>query len=554
MKDAWIWVLVAVAAIAIGWFAYRRIASSLGPELDTAPLRAAPSAEASIYQLIKEQVDGDPDAPLRFESLPVLEITEGGIGYVPGAMDSLFGSGEAGDDDDTWKIVPKVIRAINKGRVADWRIIEKNVKDVGISSCVDTVLGSLYVADVTPAVKRLFWEAAKNSRDYNTVKWGIAIGGLDLSEQELPILLTLARHGEFTLYAAHVLLRESEKQPSLKRHLVGLLPVSRQWGVIRLIDIIVLDKSLIEEPAVQRDVLIYGMENNDGIPMEVAFTIASAVNLPTLFVAGEGDERVYRAGVLLMDTLLLEPAPLGGLTDLKDWPRVYDGFLVLIEKRTADIPMLSALASLETWLSDKDLTWERKNAELGRVRRLTEERLSAEIVRRGLENERDRWNALNLIGKHKLTVLLPAVEVLFKTKPDFSTISTLSALGGRDQLQLMLDTIPTLVDLDAREGKPMSHENINTPWPEAEKGMLYSQIVRSLGQLATMEAIAHIKRAGTDFDPAVRAAACAAIAGLPADLVDDDLRRIVTERLTDEPKYVADSAKEAAAKLGLKFP
>jgi hypothetical protein len=552
VKGAWIWVLVAVAAIALGWFAYRRVASSLGPKLDTVPLSAAPSAEASIYYLIKEQVDRDPDASLNYETLPPLKITEEGFGYAPGVMDALFGSGKAGDDDGAWKIVPKVIRAINKGLVTDWRVIEKNVKDVDISSCVDTVLGSLYVADVTPAVKHLVWEAARNSRDYNTVKWGIAIGGLNLSEQELPALLTLARHGEFTLYASHVLLRESEKQPSLKLQLVSLLPVSRQWGVIRLIDYIVLDKSLIADPTIQRDVLIYGMENNEGIPMEVAFTIASAVNLPSLFEAGEEDERVYRAGVSLMDTLLLEPNPLGGLTDLKGWPKLYDAYLALLEKRTADVPMLGGLASLETWLSGKDLTWERKDAELERVRRLTEERLSAETMRRGLENEPDHWNALKLIEKHKLRELLPAVEALFKRKPDFETISTLSALGGKDQLQLMLDTIPTLVDLDVRESRPMSH--VNTLGQEWEKGFVYSKIVLSLGKLATPDAIACIKRAGTDFDPVVRAAACAAIADLPADLVDDDLRRIVTDRLTDEPKYVADSAKETALKLGLKVP
>jgi len=548
MKGPWVWILVAVAAIALGWFVYRRVASPLGPKLDTTPPPAAPTAEASIYSLIKEQVDRDPDAPLDHESLPSLERTEGGVNFAPGAMDALFGSGEA-KDDDTWKVVPKVIRAINKGQVSDWRVIEQNVKDVDVSSCVDTVLGNLYVADLTPAVKNLFWEAARSSRDYNTVKWGVAIGGFDLSDQELPTLLTLARHGEFTLYASHVLLRESEKHPSYKKHLVRLLPSSRQWGVIMLIDYIVLDKPLIADQAVQRDVLIYGMENNDGIPMEVAFTIASAVNLPALFEAGEKDERVYRAAVLLMDTLLLEPAPLGGLTDLEGWPKLYDGYLALIEKRTADTPMLGALASLETWLTDKELTWERKDAELERVRRLTKERLSAEIVRSGLENERDRWDALQLVEKHKLTELLPAVETLFKTKPDPSTISTLSTVGGKDQLQLMFDTIPTLIDLDAREGKPMSHVNIHG-W-EVKNCFEYSLIVRSLGKLATPEAIAHIKRAGTDYDPAVRAAACAAIAELPADLVDADLRRIVTDRLTDDPKYVADSAKETAAKLGL---
>jgi hypothetical protein len=37
---------------------------------------------------------------------------------------------------------------------------------------------------------------------------------------------------------------------------------------------------------------------------------------------------------------------------------------------------------------------------------------------------------------------------------------------------------------------------------------------------------------------------------LSVSLVDDDLRRIVTDRLTDELKYVADSAKKTALKSG----
>ena len=85
-------------------------------------------------------------------------------------------------------------------------------------------------------------------------------------------LLILARHGEFALYTSHALLRESEAHPELKRHLVALLPISYQWGVIKLVEYIVRDESLIRQKAVQRDVLIYGMQNCQGIPMEVALT------------------------------------------------------------------------------------------------------------------------------------------------------------------------------------------------------------------------------------------------------------------------------------------
>ena len=81
---------------------------------------------------------------------------------------------------------------------------------------------------------------------------------------------------------------------------------------------IVHEPSLIHDAEVQRKILIYGMGNNDGIPMEVAFTIAENIDLPRFFDLARTDGRVYVAISEMMDILITEPNPLGGIEQLSD--------------------------------------------------------------------------------------------------------------------------------------------------------------------------------------------------------------------------------------------
>jgi HEAT repeat protein len=76
-------------------------------------------------------------------------------------------------------------------------------------------------------------------------------------------------------------------------------------------------------------------------------------------------------------------------------------------------------------------------------------------------------------------------------------------------------------------------------------------IVKALGRLATPEAVSQIKDAAGDFNPQVRSAACNAISQLPKESVDEEILRLVKLRLTDQPQYVADSAREAAMHIGI---
>ena len=74
-----------------------------------------------------------------------------------------------------------------------------------------------------------------------------------------------------------------------------------------MIERLVQDEELIRDPEVQRQILIYGMENNDGLAMEVAFTIASYIDMPRFFREAQQDSKLFRRLTDLWNTLLTDP-------------------------------------------------------------------------------------------------------------------------------------------------------------------------------------------------------------------------------------------------------
>ncbi len=539
--------LLVAAAVIIGALVYLG-SMSKRDAIDLAPATNTGSGEPSIYQLISKQLAENPDGPLDYS-----KIDEAGAGksvqFAPGLSDALFGGGEA--DPKQWKRVRKAIRAINDGSVKDWHVLERNILGINASANVDALLQDLLVADVTPLTKRLFWDVAKGSRNHEAIKWGVAIGSINLTKAELEPLLTLARHSEFTLYCAHALLREAENNPAYKQRLLELLPVSQQWGVIRLIDYIVADPTLVERNDVQRKILIYGMRNNEGIPMEVAFTIASAIELSGFIKTAESDPDVYVAVSDLMDTLLTEPAPLGGLAELPDWEAIYSQYVsMLVSRDPADIRALGGLRSLATFLADHDLAWSKRAAEAKRIEKIATEKFSVSVLERGLTDDATRWLSLQIIREKQVKELLPQVRELFREKPDHSNIETLGTIGEEGDIEAMLLGIPSLVDREARNAIPRSSENVFGP--EHKHNMEYAQVVKYLGKLHTPASIAQIKQASRDYDPLVRDAAYEAIRQLPKSLVDKELRELVRSGVDDAPEYVAESARDCAKHHAIK--
>jgi len=221
-----------------------------------------------------------------------------------------------------------------------------------------------------------------------------------------------------------------------------------------------------------------------------------------------------------------------------------DEYSALLVVRPADVVLLEALDALNDYLTregGEDTGLRERAAGLWAAK------FDETVVAAGLRDPRTRWRALNLIRRRKLTGLLPAVREDFALRPDYAAVTVLSGLGGREDLELLLGSIPRFVDLDRRAAQPLSAGNVFGP--ECAGSFEYGAIVEALGRLATPEAIAALKRAAGDFDPAIRCAACKGLARLPLDQVDEEIAALIHARLGDPTPYVREAARQAQAAL-----
>lgn len=230
-------------------------------------------AGPSIYSLIRRQLDERPDRLLDETAIP-----------------------SAPPPPAKSKNVPSILRRASAGKIADWRVLEEELRGVQASSDADPM--------VNARVKRLFWDLARGSADVEAVKWGLGVGSLELTDEELPDLLLLARHSEFAGLAAAALRRNE----AFKRRLVELLPLTRGRAIARIIGVIVEDPELVADPDVRKSILLCGMENCGAIPGEIALAIAPHIDLAAFTPAAAHDDRL-RSAVDLFTERLSPPAP-----------------------------------------------------------------------------------------------------------------------------------------------------------------------------------------------------------------------------------------------------
>lgn len=501
------------------------------------------NGQPSFFQLIKQQIQNAPTEPLDYSKFPAIIEGSAGLSYVPGILDALFGRSEGNYKND-WKKVELLLIAINRDRVSNWRILEQNIKNINIR-VFDDLVDKLKRSLLTLRVRDIFWDLALQSRDYNAVKWGLSLGTFDMSDNQVADLLLFARHGEFSLFAIHALAHELKNKPEIGQHLLELLPVCRQWAVIQLINHIISDETLLADEVTQQKILIFGMKNCDGIPMEVAFTIANSINVKAFCERAVKDKEVYYALCYLMNTLITEPQPLGGLSDLADPEQLIEAYVAMLEKRQPDIRMIFTLGILQQYLHDKSYDNDLKE----RVSSLSMGSLSEGIVREGLYNQNTRFLALETIKNNNLVSLLSDVEKCLQENPDWACIDVIGQIGNDENLRNLLNALPKIVDLPPRRNRPFSQKNIIGE--EFQQSCLYASIMRQIGKLASNDSIAVLKEAAVDYDPQVRAAACEGFSCLPSGILDEEIKEIIRVRLNDSLPYVVTEAQKAADHAGI---
>jgi len=547
---------VSVAAIAVGalgglilvWVKfrmYRRAFEGGMPPSASLEERGKPS----LYDMIRRQHQRRPLAPLELDRFPMIKAPGGdGMTYAPGLRDVL--SRRVPQEKD-WKRVRRVVRQVCLGEISQWESVEAELRGLPAAASADALLEHTTWEEATAAVRKVFLEVAKRSTDYEAVKWGIVVGGLRATRSQLEDLLLLARHPEFTPYCVWLIQTACEDAPQFKRSLVNLLSESTQWGVVTLIDQLIEDDELVRDPDVQRKMLVHGMENCEGLEMELAFTLAKKLNLKRFFSEARRDERVFRRVVDLMATLATEPQPLGGLADLPDGEKVYAGFLATLSEREPEINALYAMDALRDFLQEQAGGWESRDYRLADLNARWERAFSSERVRAGFDDEDRSWFAYDLVKRYELTDLLDEVRTRFRKDPELGAISVLAHFARKKDLQALMDSIGRVSDMEWRSRHSIGGP---APWgPQHERSVEYAEIVGALGPLGTPEAVRVLARAMCDYEGTVRAAALRAAAALPTGMRNGELLELVRERLCDPSDTAALEAVLAAKKFDIRL-
>ncbi|MHC9538141.1 MAG: HEAT repeat domain-containing protein [Vulcanimicrobiota bacterium] len=506
----------------------------------------------SIYELIKKKVDGNA-APREFLDLEESEATDV-VSWAPGALDNLFGGADGKSREGTRILT--LINDILRGNVQRWHEAEEITRNVPFTAHIGNVGEYINRKGYPVKIYELFLELASKSRFIESVKWGLALAGPGLRPEDTDVIHIFARYPEFTDCAARALTHGSKTFPSLKKELLVMLPHVWQWGVVNLIEIIIKEKELISDHQVQDAIVIHGMENNCGIPMEIAFTIAQAVDRERIFLHACEDKRYCEALHELMGELLTEPEPLGGIDDLADRDRVLQNYFRLLSLAESDIYLLEGLSNIEHYCTMENCGYQGREELLVSMRELRGKMDYENIVLRALESEKTCWKALTQIRKAPTPVLVEEVCRLFDKTPDNSMlIEILKSSGEAGHLQLLFDAIPKLVNCEERKSYPLAF--VTQIGKAHRNNWIYAEIIAALGRLGTAEALQHLHKALKDYDPIVRCAAYRAISSMDLRLADPSWFQkyafSVREILFMEHEHTLGVALEAALALGVKL-
>lgn len=225
------------------------------------PVSESPWVEDSIYRLIESRIDESGKLDCDDLVLPDEEEVQedGAVRWAAGAMDGVAGYHMGtGKEPTKAKRVARLIRDIarNGDRRAEAALVD-SLGDEFILSIIDDVIAILAESrvPVDPHLHVLALNLCTHTRRRGAVKLGLALLGVLAITKHEPIVQTLGRHDEFTLYAA-VALSNMLEDPSTS--LWQLAQSVDGWGRIQVVERLVPT----DDPEIQRWLRVEGFRNS----------------------------------------------------------------------------------------------------------------------------------------------------------------------------------------------------------------------------------------------------------------------------------------------------
>lgn len=414
-------------------------------------LRRAPEPP-SIYEHVRAHVlPGVPGLADGGAELPDDDlVAERGLRWAPGALEGAFYryGGEA-EQPDVGALHAALVHLAERPSQRTRRRVRALFRDSEPRPAVDPLLARLRARP--PARIDVVYDELRSllltSGRRNEVKFALAIVGAFGEERDAEVFRTLARHDEFTLYAAIALAAvvddPDEEWRDLLAHVTG-------WGRTELSELLLRD----DAPEETRDALL-----RRGLGVGNALLLASGAGLDEALAAPQVDDELLEAAREIIDALVWQLEQPESLVDWPDAGPAVESFLEHLEPRASTLDHFLSVGHLRAAVTAEDAE-ELERAGFDELRR---ERVAARcdailerpewpwLARRSAESDRpeERWRGIEA-GKH---LGLPLRDLLVHQleRHPYDASLWYELVGGADEAQLdeALGLADRLVDLDA---------------------------------------------------------------------------------------------------------
>ncbi|HXU34122.1 MAG TPA: hypothetical protein VN851_26410 [Thermoanaerobaculia bacterium] len=311
------------------------------------------SGEISIYDHVRAHlVPGRPGLAEGGEALPDESrlAAAGGLRWAAGALDGTFAQhGGAGVDEAVAESLHEALVALGERATAQALadLYDLMLRHSALES-VDALNGRIVRGGIDPSklhsIARFF---ATRAPDREPVKLAIAWLGLLRGGDDDELLGALARHEEFTLYAAVALANRLEDP---ERTLFSLARQVEGWGRIHLIERLADSES----PEVRRWLLREGFRNK----IDLGYTVLIAARTGQLreeLERGSPDPELFvAAGEILSALIDGRDGPSGSMDDYEEGADATGLYLDLLVERAERLDDLNHAATIRGFLAEED--------------------------------------------------------------------------------------------------------------------------------------------------------------------------------------------------------
>jgi len=325
----------------------------------------------SIYEHIKAHiVDGQDGLVEGGDTLPddAVVFGDNSVRWATGALDGVLGHHGAGES-----VSEAAGTAFGQLKATLAQPTQQNV-----NSLYETLTKARAIGLIDPLLERVVddgaidanrfrelsvWLATK-AADREPVKFALAFLGLLQGRDDYDVILSLARHEEFTLFASvAVMNREGNPDRTLwqiAKHVDG-------WGRIQTVERL----ADTDDPDIRGWLLREGYRNS--IMYEyLALTCAIAGDLRGALSAPEIDDALLTGAGDIIQTLITgQDGPAAGIDDYDEAAETIGLYLQHIDGRATTLDHFLALKRIEGYLAEDSPDWEDRQSMLNIAQRLT---------------------------------------------------------------------------------------------------------------------------------------------------------------------------------------